>query len=270
MNKNLVFIVLGILLIGLMGCEIKTPEIRGVVLDAETKQPVEGAWVSATIGIKTKTVAGDVGKIISLDTPHTRTGRDGRFVISRKELKKPTFPVSFGIHVDDVIIVASTVNDRESSIRLEGERLKKILEENAVDLTIYSRSVERTEEEYFSHLQSLYTYCLTGRFGFEIPPVESGCDEWELDYAITKHRRYLERYKKYADEGKAKGYFASLEQLSYLYEKKGDYVKAIETLKQSIALMERRGLLKFKDWQRDKAGIERRINELRQKLQEQK
>ena len=44
MNKNLVFIVLGILLIGLTACtSLKTPEIKGVVLDAETGKPIEGA-----------------------------------------------------------------------------------------------------------------------------------------------------------------------------------------------------------------------------------
>ena len=48
MFRHFMIVVLGILLIGLMGCEIKTPEIRGVVLDEETKQPVEGAWVTAT------------------------------------------------------------------------------------------------------------------------------------------------------------------------------------------------------------------------------
>ena len=47
MTKNLILAALGILLTGLIGCEIKTPEIQGVVLDAETNQPVEGAWVTS-------------------------------------------------------------------------------------------------------------------------------------------------------------------------------------------------------------------------------
>jgi len=265
MNKNLVFIVLGMLLIGLMGCEIKTPEIRGVVLDAETKQPVEGAWVTATLGIKTKTVGGDVHSYLSVEIPHTRSDKNGRFIVPSKGFKKPSFPVGFGTGIETFGVGASTVDDRGGSVSLKESIGKRMLE---VTIYIKPEFTNYTEGEYFTYLQGLYNYCLTGRFGVETPQIENGCDEWELNYAVTKHERYLKRYKKYVDKGKAKGYFASLEQLSYLYEKKGDYVKAIETLKQSIALMERRGLLKFKDWQRDKAGIERRINELRQKLYE--
>jgi hypothetical protein len=54
--------------------------------------------------------------------------------------------------------------------------------------------------------------------------------------------------------------------LAYLYEKKGDLNKAVEILKKSIALIERRGLLKFEVWQRNKREIEWRINELQKKL----
>ena len=77
MVKHLMIVVLGIIAICLMGCNIKTPEIRGVVLDEETKKPVEGAWITATLGIKTKTVAGDTYNYLSVDSPHTRTDKDG-------------------------------------------------------------------------------------------------------------------------------------------------------------------------------------------------
>ncbi|MDI6753652.1 MAG: hypothetical protein QME78_04570 [Thermodesulfobacteriota bacterium] len=40
MFKNMSIVILGILMIGLAGCELRTPEIQGTVLDAETKQPV--------------------------------------------------------------------------------------------------------------------------------------------------------------------------------------------------------------------------------------
>lgn len=36
-------VALGIFSIGLTGCTIKAPEIRGIVLDDEIKRPVEGA-----------------------------------------------------------------------------------------------------------------------------------------------------------------------------------------------------------------------------------
>ena len=54
--RNLTIVVLGLLMFGLMACELKTPEIRGVVLDEETKQPVEGAWVTSTLEVYSKTV----------------------------------------------------------------------------------------------------------------------------------------------------------------------------------------------------------------------
>src|SRR4030042_2148218 len=63
MFRNLTIVVLGFLLFGLMGCEPKTPEIRGVVLDEETKQPVE-AWVHGTLQLKTKTIQGDVQTVL--------------------------------------------------------------------------------------------------------------------------------------------------------------------------------------------------------------
>src|SRR3972149_6149269 len=256
MNKNLVFIVLGMLLIGLMGCEIKTPEIRGVVLDAETKQPVEGAWVTATLGIKTKTVGGDVHSYLSVETPHTRSDKNGRFIIPSRGFKKPSFPAGFGTDIETFGVGASAVDDRGGDINL-----KNFLGKDKADVTIYVKPEKRTESEYFSHLQALYNYCLTGRFFVEVPAVEGGCDAWELSYAIVKHERYLERFKEDIEKEVNTVIF---DQLAYLYEKKGDFKKAIEVLKKSIALIERRGLLKFEIWQKNKKGIERKINELQQ------
>jgi hypothetical protein len=69
-----------------MGCNIKTPEIKGTVLDAQTKKPVEGAWIRATIEIDTKTVAGDVSSSLSIDKPHTRTDEHGIFIIPSRTL----------------------------------------------------------------------------------------------------------------------------------------------------------------------------------------
>jgi hypothetical protein len=111
----------------------------------------------------------------------------------------------------------------------------------------------------------LYSYCLTGRSSVEVPPVEGGCDEWELNYAIAKHERYLEKYKKLAEEGEAKGYGVALENLAYLFEMKGDFKKAIDTLTRKIVLIEKRGLLKFETWRNEKANIERKIKELKKK-----
>lgn len=231
MFRYLMIIVIMILPAGLIGCHIRTPEIRGIVLDEETKQPVEGAWISGTIGIKTKTVAGDVGGVVSLESPHTRTGKEGIFMIPRKKIKKPPFPVSFGSEVDRIGIGARAVDDREGGIILEGVDLKEFLRREIVEIKIEIKPVERTEEEYFSHLQSLYNYCLTGRFGIEIPPVEGGCDEWELNFAIIKHERYLN--KNLINEKNRSHNSIILEQLGYLYEKKEKFEKAIENLRRA-------------------------------------
>jgi tetratricopeptide (TPR) repeat protein len=113
-------------------------------------------------------------------------------------------------------------------------------------------------------LQGLYNYCLTGRFYVEVPPVEGGCDEWELNYAITKHERYLERYR---DSIQKDVNTVIFDRLANLYEKKGDYRKAIETLRKIITIIEARGLSKFEVWQRNKRETEWKINELQKKLE---
>jgi len=281
MVKYLKVIVVVILLLSVVGCSIRTPEIRGVVLDEETRRPVEGAWVHATLELKTKTIQGNVYNVLSVDRPHTRTGRDGRFMIPSRRFNKPFPPVGFGTEVMSFDINAKTI-DRIGGIQFDLNDLRK----KGIVVNIYIRSVEKDDEEkiisymkggvkrerameliemeYFSSLQALYRYCNSGRFSVEVPPVEGGCDDWELDYAIAKHERYLEKYKTIIEN---RGYSTAIDQLAYLYEKKGNYEKAIEALNKSISIMEKKGLLKFEIWQRNKKGIEWKINELRQKLE---
>ncbi len=64
-------------MVGLTGCDLKTPEIRGVVLDADIKQPVEGAWVTATLEVYSKTIAGEVHH--SFFVGKTWTNKEGKF-----------------------------------------------------------------------------------------------------------------------------------------------------------------------------------------------
>jgi tetratricopeptide (TPR) repeat protein len=135
------------------------------------------------------------------------------------------------VEVDNIGIGASTVDDRGGGVNLKGERLREFLEKDEVKITIYIKPTERIEIEYFSHLQSLYNYCLTGRFSVEVPSVEGGCDKWELDYIIGKHERYLERHP-LTDKTRSHNSIV-LEQLGLLYEKKGEYEKAIKNLKKA-------------------------------------
>src|SRR4030067_2126435 len=163
MVKGLTLILSVALLFLVTGCNIKTPEIRGLVLDAKTKQPVEGAWVTATLGIKTKTVAGDTHSYLSIDPPHTRTDKNGKFLIPSRKFDKPSFPVGLGTTVESFGVGANTVDDRSGSVSLI-----QFLGKAQADVTIYVRPEVRTENEYFSYLQALYNYCLTGRFFVEV------------------------------------------------------------------------------------------------------
>jgi hypothetical protein len=248
------------ILTGLTGCNIKTPEIHGVVLDEETKQPVEGAWVRATLDIKSKTIQGDVTSYLSVDSPHTRTDKNGKFLIPSKRFKKPSFPVAFGTEAISFGIGAATVNDRGGRINLKREKLEEFLRKKEIDLTVYSRPVERTEAEYSSHLQSLYNYCLTGRSSVEVPPPDDRCDEWELDYAIAKHEGFLKKLEEPKTMDQRIHYAGTMKQLAYLYKVKRDYKKSLETFHKVKSFEEKRGV---DLWLRE---LEHEISDLQQKM----
>ena len=242
MFRNIMIFIVGILMISLTGCDLKTPEIRGVVLDAETKQPVE-AWVHATIWVNIKTLAGSTGKVISLDPPHTRSGKSGKFSIPQKEIAKPPFPMGFGTKVEKLTIGAATI-DKGGQIEINVKELEK----GKIEVTVYLEDLEKAwqkelkhvppekfqqekELREFSSLQGLYNYCFTGRFSVETPTAEGGCDDWELNYAITKHAKYLETHPR--TEKNRSHNSKILEQLGLLYEKKGDFEKAIQNLEEA-------------------------------------
>ncbi len=228
MSKHSIFAIVGILLFGLMGCHIKTPEIRGVVLVEETQQPVSEAWITATLAIKTKTVGGDVHKYLSVEMPHTRTDKSGKFLIPPRSFNKPSFPIGFGTDVESFGVGASTVDDKGGSLSL-----MEFLGKRKADVTIYIKPdhTKDTEGEYFTYLQGLYNYCLTGRFFVEVPPVEGGCDQWELSYAIIKHEGFLKRLEEPKSSEQKARYSNTLNQLGYLCEKSGDLNKAITIYK---------------------------------------
>ena len=270
MLKHLMIFVFGLTLVGPIGCNIKTPEIHGVVLDEDTKQPVEGAWVRATLDLESKTIQGDVTSYLSVDSPHTRTDEHGKFLIPSRTFKKPPFPVGFGTEAISFGIGAATIDDRGGRINLKGEKLGEFIGKKKFELTIYSGPVERTEAEYSSHLQSLYKYCLTGRSSVEVPAVEGGCDEWELNYAIAKHERYLERHKDpkiilnppygVSKFDKIIQYSSAIQQLAGLYEKKGNLGQAVHLLREAEAFDKKHGLSSHL------GEYEAQIDELQRKL----
>lgn len=281
MKKKTVVIAIAVicLLLLIRSCIIRTPEIRGTVIDAETKQPVEGAWISSSLEIQTATIGGDAVSVLSIDKPHTRTGKDGKFSIPSKTIWKTLPPIGFGTKVLSFGVGAGTVDWRNGGVELNDSLWKwrtdvKITLEKreksdnariAYDLLngiTRERAEEIIEQDYFSSLQALYSYCISGRFSVEVSSVQAGCDDWELDYVIKKHEWYLERYEEAAKAGKVKGYFVALEQLSELFEKNRDYKNAAEQLIKSIRIMEIRGLLKHDVWQKDKKILEGKINKL--------
>ncbi len=277
MSRYFASVILGISLFFFYGCDLKTPEIRGIVIDAESQKPVEGAWIHGTIWLESKTVAGSSGKVISIESPHTRTGKDGKFIIPARELKKAPFPIEIGTQVTKFTIGAATVkksgqneirvNELESSkidVTISLEDIEKVWKKELAHVPA-ERFEEEKEQREFSGLQALYNYCFTGRFSAEIPAVENGCDDWELNYVIYKHESYLIKHK---DEIKS-GYYNALGQLSELYERNSNCKKAIEILQKQISFMVRHGLLGFEAWRKNKSTVEKRINVLKGKCQKE-
>jgi hypothetical protein len=281
MKKKTVVIAIAVicLLLLLRSCVIRTPEIHGTVIDAETKQPVEGAWITGGLTLKSITIAGDVTSYPSVERPHTRTGKDGKFIIPSRTFMRILIPIRLYTKVDSFGIAARTADWRGGGANLTNSLWKwktnvtiaidKAEKDDIMQIAGYvkggmtkEKAEELVEQDYFSSLQALYSYCISGRFSVEVPTVQEGCDDWELDYVIKKHEWYLGRYEEAAKAGKAKGYFIAMEQLSELYEKKKDYRNAAEQLKKSIRIMEIRGLLKHEAWQKDRQMLEDKIKKL--------
>jgi hypothetical protein len=269
MVKKFMIGLLGFMLVGFTGCKLETPEIRGVVMDEETKQPVE-AWLHTTLQIRTKTMQGPVISVLRVDPPHARSSKDGKFVIPAKKFEKPSFPAGLGTEIENFSMNASTIDDKSGGFYLKGYQ-----EKQRIEITIYVKPWKEgltNEREYFSYLQSLFNYCLVGRFGVEVPAVEGGCDNWEMDYAIIKHERYLKKFKnpKLIEEppyGVSKfeniiHYSGIQRQLGNLLKKKGAYKKALNMFKELKEFDEKHGLSMHLN------EYEAQLKELQQKIHE--
>jgi hypothetical protein len=108
------------------------------------------------------------------------------------------------------------------------------LGKSRAEIVIYVKpdKIVNAESEYFTYIQGLYKYCLTGRFFVEVPAVEGGCDDWELNYAIIKHERYLERLGEPDPKSDRGGHYTgTLNQLGYLLKKRGKYRASLDAFK---------------------------------------
>ncbi len=235
LNRTLMVFMLGVALLVVTGCKLSTPEIRGIVLDEETGEPVSDAWITSSVTVKGITGSTSV---LSVAPPHLRTGEDGTFVVPSRGVSR-----SFsGAKVLSFGVSATTADWRGGGVELK-DRLRK----RGVEVIIYAKSsekfyrdfyskrdditkqrvVELIELEQFSALQSTYTYCQTGRLSVMRPSVEGGCDAWELDYVIEKHERFLERLGEIKTTDQKTHYSGTIGRLARLYKKKGDYKKAL-------------------------------------------
>lgn len=254
-KKSIWGIVAGSLLI-LSGCSISTPEIRGVVLDEETKQPVPEAWIHANMAVQLKHFAGGSGELLSVDPPHTRTNEKGEFVVPPRKFALSAIPYYLGATVLYFCIAGETIDDRMGGFDFEDYKWKA-----KVDVIIYVKPWEkvfkdkdylrsnygqlyylmweklekgRLLEAYDAYLMSLYRYCLDGRFFIERPVVGGGGDEWEVNYAIAKYERFLKGLGEPRTRDQRVIYSGSMEHLGYLYKKKRDYAKALEVFRKVL------------------------------------
>ena len=215
-----------------------------MILDAETKKPIEKAWVTATLEVYNKTVAGEVHQ--SLFVGKTWTDKEGKFVLPSKEFRKPSFPVSFGSKVESLNIGAKAISAR--GYISEGIGLKELNKEDKVALYL---KPPKDEAYYRSALGGLYDYILSGRLGDAVPPASENERLDILDLAIQAYEKFIE---KYGDSSNV------LKDLGYLYKKHGDYRKSLEIFRRVKAFDEKHGI---NLWEKE---YEVQINELQQKI----
>jgi len=221
-----------------------TPCIRGVVVDKETKKPLENAWIMAVAGTTTLTVAGDVSSYHLITRPHTRTDKNGRFSIPPRIFFSFPPPLTFGMSkfelridiyatggkrgVVEVIDVKRAIpspvpQDEEATITAW-----PIVKRMYVAVLVPVRIIFMTQSQTTEELGWLSTYCNTGRYYFARPFVKGGCDSFEADYVINELLKIVESIRTPQNINQRTYYSGALASLGRLYKTKGDYQKAID------------------------------------------
>jgi hypothetical protein len=204
-----------------------TPFIRGAVIDETTGQPVEDAWVMATAGVSTRTIAGDIGGTFLISCPHLRTGKDGTFNIFPRLYPSIPTPFSFGNMKKDLNIIVRAKDGKRAEVNLSKYWWKRFF-----FAVIPVKFVDRKEDDIYRELATLTGYCTSGGFGLLQVNSSEKCDDWELNYAIEEHERYLEKIFATVNISQQVYYSTSLYRLSLLYERKNDFEKALELVKE--------------------------------------
>jgi hypothetical protein len=257
------FVYLGLVVIILAGlyyltCTVRTPAIEGIVIDKETKEPVENAWIMATIGTATATFGGEAGMSHLLNRPHTRTDKDGRFAIPSHFFTSPPPPVGFGMRATRLRIDAYAPGGRRGAIDIDAFPKRKSAVPQDPEAVIRPKSsfkvwklmalipvrqLEMTLEDTREELRQLAGFCGDGRYYFAWPTVRDSCDVQELDYLIDGSERLLTKMTGGATLGEAVLNGNHMTTLAVLYEKKGDYERARKIYVRAYEFEQQHGLM---------------------------
>ena len=225
-RRKVILSIIGIIVLIYLGIyTVLTPFIRGVVVDETTKQPVENAWVMATASIGTRTIAGDVGGTYAISRRHLRTGKDGVFYIFPKLYPSIPTPYTFGNMKKSLNLTVRVMDGKRAEVNLTSEWWKRV-----IFFTVSVKKDERNFEELRLELTNLFTYCTDGlffpiyRYGSQI------CDAWELDYTIVMYENLIIKLGEPRNTKQDAFYVGVMGGLANLYERRGDYKKALEAL----------------------------------------
>jgi hypothetical protein len=225
-RNKAIFVILGIIVVIYLGVyTVLTPFIRGVVVDEKTKQPIENAWVMATAGTATRTIAGDTGGTYAISSRHLRTGKDGIFYVFPKLYPSIPTPFTFGNMKKSLNITVRVMDGRRAEMNLTRDWWKRLL-----FVTIPMQYVERTNAQINSELSGLSAYCTSGGYFFVQGKRAELCDMWELEYVIAEHERFIQALKVPKNVLQETYYSGTLRVIANLYRKKGDYRKSLQYL----------------------------------------
>lgn len=214
------------------GCsKVTTPAIEGTVIDKETKQPIENAWVLGMAEVKTYHPAGANANRYCLTKLHTRTGKDGRFFIA------PLTTRGIGAEITKLRIDIYAPEGKRGAIdidrakgrvpypvRQDEEAVIKpsvSLKEKQLNVVIPVRNVEMTIEQLEEDMSEL------GMYSRYAPKAENAYDNLEKDYIINEREKLLKRMENPKTVKEKVMYSNQLYSLAALHEQRGSYLKAL-------------------------------------------
>jgi hypothetical protein len=237
---------------------VATPYIKGIVVDATTRKPVENAWVMVSVGLVGSSPAGGVGSTHAISSPHTRTDRNGVFTVRpRMFFTAPVPPpLSFGAYGGDLTVMVRVADGRRAEVKTKAYHWIWPL-----SVTIPVKYEERKIEDTRDELSKLSGYCIGGMY-FPIHSPGASCDEWEINFVIGEYEKLIKSFTNLQESDQREYYPSALYSLALLHRKKGDYQKALDLVEKA----KRFDLEKHISW--DIAKYNRQIKELEAKLKE--